>query len=235
MLKTIFNTLLDFIFPVYCCICKKNGNILCDKCLSNFKIHNTFFCQRCMTPIINNTHNNCNIKFFDGNGIAFIVLKHNKSISKLISTFKYKFNFSLKYKIQQIIHKYITENNICIQKNTVISYVPITKRRVFWRGFNQSYHIANILSNIINVPVVDLLVKKVNTKSQAKLTKKEREKNLQGAFQFINIDYLDDIDDIILVDDIITTGSTIKECINTIKKIKPQIKIHIFTLSHGTR
>lgn len=86
------------------------------------------------------------------------------------------------------------------------------------RGFNQSNLIAESLSDTLNKNNIKasientILTKTKKTQSQTKLKKKDRKKNIEGAFKLIKDNNLKD-KDVILVDDVFTTGSTIKEAI----------------------
>lgn len=92
-----------------------------------------------------------------------------------------------------------------------VTYVPMTKRKLRKRGYNQSKLLAEEVSKIMGVPLVDALIKTVETQSQRGSTAKERRLNLYGAF-----DICDDVEldnkTILLIDDVKTTGSTLNEC-----------------------
>lgn len=95
----------------------------------------------------------------------------------------------------------------------VITYVPMTRRAVHARGFNQARLLARGLGKYIHRPVARLLKKGRNTKPQALLSARERRDNLHKAFHPIR----SVSGKVLLVDDIFTTGSTVEECAHTLK------------------
>jgi len=98
--------------------------------------------------------------------------------------------------------------------------VPLHKTKVRERGYNQSEYIVKGLSGTLNIPFLfDVINRKLYTKSQTKLTLLERQKNILGAFAFNN-SYNEKLKDknIILLDDVVTTGATVNECIKVVRE-----------------
>ncbi len=93
--------------------------------------------------------------------------------------------------------------------------VPVHKAKLRYRGFNQAELLAEKISERIDIPVFKhILVRKKNTEAQKGLTSKERRKNLESAFT-INEKAKEDckrLNNVMLVDDIYTTGATIEAC-----------------------
>ena len=90
--------------------------------------------------------------------------------------------------------------------------VPISRKRLKTRGYNQCYLIAKEISKILNINLEnDVLVKKKNNKVQSTLNKNEREKNVQSVYKLLNKNKVKN-KKILLIDDIYTTGSTVNEC-----------------------
>lgn len=108
--------------------------------------------------------------------------------------------------------------------------VPITSGRKKERGYNQCMLMCEEMSKISGVPVVkDALQRKKFTKSQTELSHQERAANIIGAFILADISQLAGRH-VVIVDDIVTTGATMLECINTLSRV-PDIKISIITLA----
>lgn len=98
------------------------------------------------------------------------------------------------------------------QEFDVIVPVPLHKRRLWERGYNQSALLARELAKILTVPVAEkVLIRVVNTAHQTKLSRGERAKNLDGAFRVIHPEAIKGCR-VLLVDDILTTGTTIAHC-----------------------
>lgn len=98
--------------------------------------------------------------------------------------------------------------------------VPLHKTKVRERGYNQSEYIVKGLSGVLNIPFLfDVINRKLYTKSQTKLTLLERQKNILGAFAFNN-SYNEKLKDknMILLDDVVTTGATVNECIKVLRE-----------------
>ncbi|MBI4039502.1 ComF family protein [Candidatus Daviesbacteria bacterium] len=95
--------------------------------------------------------------------------------------------------------------------------VPLHQKREKWRGFNQSQIIAGELSRRTGIKVFELLVRLVNTRPQVELSGKSRVKNVAGVFAIRNGIGLKD-KTCLLVDDLLTTGSTMRECAKVLKK-----------------
>lgn len=103
-----------------------------------------------------------------------------------------------------------------------ITCVPMYGSDENKREYNQSKLLAKELSNHLGIPYLDALKKVKKTKKQHTLTYKERKTNLNGAFELIAKELIKD-KNILIVDDIITSGNTLGECCKTLSKGKPKM------------
>ncbi len=102
----------------------------------------------------------------------------------------------------------------------IITSVPIHPRKLLKRKYNQSALLANKLASAVHKKTNNLLIKKLkNINPQASLTRNERIKNVKGAY-IVNPKYKAQIQgkNILLVDDVLTTGATASECASVLKK-----------------
>lgn len=118
-----------------------------------------------------------------------------------------------------IEHFVIAKNNSeQIWQNSVLIPVPLDKRKLKNRGYNQAEELAKELSKVMEVPLIsNNLVKTIKTFPQIKLSAKEREENLKNAFSTKNLGQIQG-KKIFLVDDVYTTGATMEECAKTLKE-----------------
>ena len=124
-------------------------------------------------------------------------------------------------------NKKIFEN---IKKYDTIIPVPISKKRQKERGYNQSLLIAREISNQTNLKLVNnCLIKTKNIIEQSKLNKEDRQQNIQGVYKLQNEQLIKN-KNVILVDDIYTTGSTVNECSRMLKQGKTN-KIGVLVLA----
>ena len=94
----------------------------------------------------------------------------------------------------------------------VIVPIPITKKRKRERGYNQSYHLALGISEATGIPIADKAVERtVYNGSQTRLRGYERRENVENAFALRNAKKIKD-KHVLIIDDVVTTGSTIMEC-----------------------
>ena len=113
----------------------------------------------------------------------------------------------------------------------IITYVPMHKKNLRKRGYNQCELLANSLSEILGIPTVATLKKTRFTKPQHTLKASKRSENIKGAFRIIDKKLVKNLD-ILLLDDIITTGNTLGECAKTLDKYSPHsIKCVTFAIS----
>ncbi|MBR4625138.1 MAG: ComF family protein, partial [Alphaproteobacteria bacterium] len=110
--------------------------------------------------------------------------------------------------------------------------VPLHPRKLKIRGYNQSEKIAEGLSQVLNIPIDNnVLTKTTYNDTQTKKHRYERFLNSQNLFtanhspKYEGLHYL-------IVDDVLTTGSTLESCINELKTI-PGVKVSIFTLGRA--
>ncbi len=107
--------------------------------------------------------------------------------------------------------------NLIKDGNWIIASIPLSDSKLRKRGYNQAEILAFELSKRLNIPRKNLLKRVKDTKSQFKLTKKEREKNIKGAFKLIhNSEFI--IQNVLLVDDVVTSGATLLEASNILKR-----------------
>lgn len=105
-----------------------------------------------------------------------------------------------------------------LKKYDIIIVVPLSWKRRLQRGYNQSQLIAEIISSILQIKIESrILYKTKNIVPQSTLNKKERKENIKGAFKIKNIEKIMN-NKILIIDDIYTTGSTLNECSNLLRK-----------------
>lgn len=233
---------LGLIYPdnISCIICNKpinksNTYSMCKDCFN--ELHFILDgCIKCGKPIIN-----CSLEEHDIDECSYCSGKEfhfDKAISCIeYNDFSKKMVFGFKYSNKTYMSRYIAS----IMKEKImleginfdyILFVPLHKSRLKKRGFNQAYKIAKYLSKEFNIPVLDCIVRKGNTKRLYKLRKKERRNELRDAFILKNNKiYLED-KNIILVDDIFTTGATVNE-ISRILKLEGANLITVSTFLTG--
>lgn len=107
-----------------------------------------------------------------------------------------------------------------------ITFVPIHKKRRKQRGYNQAELLALSLAERVDIPCIPLLEKTESTVNQARLNKAERMKNLHGTFAAAG----KPPDHVLLVDDVMTTGSTASECSKVLKRAGAKV-VYLLTFA----
>lgn len=216
----MFNLILNFLFPPRCLACGKLGSYLCPKCQAHISHNKPFICPVCKKPAIDGaTHPKCQTKNSPDGFIFF--WDYTGLTHKIIHKIKYDpFIFSA---IEEIINKHTTLlknpsfQNI-LSQNPILVPVPLHPSRLRYRGYNHAEKISTAFAKKWNLKVVNnFLIRTRNTKPQAKLKLEERQKNIKGAFSLNHVS-IQPFKQIILVDDVWTTGSTLTECCKVLKQ-----------------
>ncbi|MBI2013273.1 MAG: ComF family protein [Candidatus Colwellbacteria bacterium] len=220
---------LEMFFPAVCLNCVKylhsweeKDNLLCNNCFNSIEI----------SEIIHRP---------DPSILLFSVGSYsNTPMRELIHNLKFNLNLRTQKPIEKLVKNYIKKSHlekIISRENSIIIPIPLHKKRLKKRGFNQAEIIADILGKELGILVEKRLLERVkNTAPQIEMDgKKAREENIKGCFTthsgvMINHNTAR-ISELIIVDDIYTSGSTILEAAKTLnRKLKPA-KIIGFTLA----
>jgi len=224
-LKIIYsgkNFLMDVVFPKECVLCKKEGASLCLNCLTKYFKFTGFYCPFCRKRIPPSDEPKCSDYCFSKTHIkaVFSLSEYSdKSTKEAVRNFK----FSGIYDIGRIFGEFISKNHLLAKltaKNDFSAVcVPLHKKNLQKRGFNQSEILAIAISAGLGIPFLKngiVKIKKTGHQVETK-NKEERLKNLTGAFSVPDAKLVAG-KNILLVDDIITTGATLAECAGELKK-----------------
>lgn len=189
---------------------------LCSKCMDKLPFVDGHICLSCGAPIKDESDYCLRCQKLDS--------VFERSRAPLVydgeaKALVYKFKFNGKKYIAETLGALMAD---CFLKNEmkadVIVFVPMTKQEERRRGFNQSELLAQEVGKRLNIPVLPALEKIKDTSMQKELGREDREKNLSGAFKCV----FDEIKrlDVLLIDDIFTTGITANECSKALLKGK---------------
>jgi ComF family protein len=207
LLRRLIAVLIEVIFPPVCVICFQEGTFLCDRCFSVAVQKSAVF-------------SDC----FDNSALMKIYYcceyKNNLPVKKIIHNFKYENVVDLVYPLAAMMQKTVLQiKKDC--KNPLFVPVPLHQKRLKWRGFNQSELIANGIAGLYGLPFANLLRRTRFKRPQMELGKEDRSSNVKDSFALINDPMHFAIyknSTIILVDDVATTLSTMKECAKVLKE-----------------
>ncbi len=237
VLNQIKKYILDLIFPIRCCSCRKEDNVyICLDCVKkvaiSFGINSCLFCGR--GTIGGKTCKRCAKKFFL-DGCVSLVSYGNPVIQKLIKLYKYEEMVDLEPNIQYLIEKFFQQFKpaFLFSEKSVIIPVPLYFKKEKSRGFNQAAVIANFVSKATGICFEKEILKRVKgNKAQAQIKNyQKRKENVFGIFECKNSDLIKD-KTIILVDDVVTTGATLNECAKILKKAGAKT-VWGFTIARG--
>lgn len=196
----MIDMLLNFLFPPVCGICgKRDENWVCENCYNKLKI--------------NVNYNKPINKFYDEQ----IYLFKYKDIRNLILRYKFNNQSYLNNTFANIILK---NKKLCrkIKIYDIIIPVPMFHKKKKNRGYNQTELITSKIAKCLGIYTNNnILIKSKNTKTQSTLKEKNRYENIKNAFSIKNNELIKN-KNIILFDDIITTGATVNECSKILKQ-----------------
>ncbi len=180
------------------------GNDVCKKCGARLN-GEVFICDECKDR---------NFVFFANRSCY----SYSGSASAIIKNFKYGGHAYFAPIIAQMMI-----DNLGFEGVDFLTFVPMSKKKQRARGFNQAELIANEISKLTKIKVLDLLSKVDVTKNQAGLSRVDRLKNLKGSFSLNkDISMAAKGKVILIVDDVFTTGTTLNECAKALLAAKPK-------------
>lgn len=221
LLASARRLLVDALFPERCYGCKVGETYLCDTCINYYLLPHSI-CPHCHARIpFGKLPEKCKRKI----GLDVLLTCSNykdDAIASIVKDLKYKHAHFLAHSLANISYTWMRKQKLLPyikSKGAVIVPVPGHIKKVKERGFDPPVKISEYLSDYSGIPIYrDVLIKSRPTKAQVEtLSKKERERNIRGSFAIKNKKELQG-KTIILVDDVITTGSTMKECAKTLRR-----------------
>lgn len=216
------SSFLSIIAPQKCVGCQKPGKLLCERCSQQVL-------KLSLSPLI--------IQKAPLRKIIVTLNYQNPLVRKIIKSYKYKPYFQ---SLKKILGKALTsglqqlpfELKYLQEKKFVLVPLPLSSLKLAQRGFNQSELIAQEISSFFSLKINSHLLQKIkNTPSQTNLSAEQRKENIRHSFQCSSPTCPSHL---ILVDDIFTSGATLKEAARTLQKAGAK-EIWALVLAHGQK
>lgn len=236
MIKSIKKSFSNLLFPnhIKCIFCKdelikQNQYDCCDDCFKALPRINSNFCLRCGAKQNENSVGVCqNCK---RNNFSFELARspfsYEGNIRKTIYAFKYDNAKYLANPLSTFLYECYKDFNINVD---FVTSVPLHLERIKSRGYNQASELAKEFCLRTSLNFIEIFSRIKNTPSQTELNVKDRHSNVKNAFALNkNIDIKDK--NILIIDDIFTTGATVNELASLLKNNGAK-NVYILTLAH---
>jgi ComF family protein len=207
-LKEFIIGFFDFFLPRFCPACQSRLNpgekYICQVCMNKIRLADE---ERIAAEFKRKFEQDKIITRFS----SLYVFEKDKELQSIIHVLKYNQRFRAGKFLGMQTGRYL--NSLFKQwKINLIIPIPLHSLKKAERGYNQSLYITKGISSELNIPFNPGILKRVRfTNSQTTLTLKERQENVEGAFKVLHREKIKDRN-ILLIDDVITTGATITEC-----------------------
>ncbi len=222
--------MLDFLFPPLCLACgeyESSGQLVCNTCDDAIETFSMPFCLICGAELVGSIYcAGCSEK-----GVALFAYGNYRPVLREI-IIQFKFRGITRAASCYIPRLYCEFHTLLLQCDaTCLVPIPLHPGRERQRGYNQALILAEELHRYIHLPVnTELLLRIKRRTPQARLDIKKRLRNVHGVF-----DVADDTDTgerILLVDDVVTTGATVKEAKATLESAGHTV-VGVVALAHG--
>lgn len=213
LLKGAGRAALDFLLPLYCVGCRREGCGICSECLSGMTELRTY-CEVCAQPVAARRCRRCEMSPLPLNGIR-AVYPFEGAIRAAVHALKYRNYRALAPELARILGRRLGDGEI---PASLLVPVPMHPRRERSRGYNQAELLANELGKLTGVPVGRGALKRlVDTPPQVQRgTRAARMEIAEDSFAATkNVEG----EAVLLIDDVVTTGSTMAACAKALWKV----------------
>jgi ComF family protein len=211
----ILNDFLSLVYPSFCEACKqslvKGEEIICTNCIADLPRLNYHLYKE--NPLYTKLRGRAPIDF----ATAFLLFRKKGAVQRLLHSLKYRDRPDIGTKLGRVYAHELMRTK-CLSEIDVIVPVPLHESRQRQRGYNQSEYWANGLGEIFSVPVDSTIMERMQrTETQTRRTKLRRWENVQESF---TVEFPEKVvgKNVLLVDDIVTTGATLEACAKSLIK-----------------
>lgn len=228
----------SLLYPPVCAICSTDvaaREYLCQECEEKITHIVPPFCGKCSEPFegaITGPFNCANCAHRTLHFEAAVAAYRSRGIvRRIILDFKYGRQVHLRHLVARWLLAALDDSRLCDREFDLIVPVPLHPARERERGFNQAGLLAELLSRRMSVRANPVLERTRYTTTQTAFDRAERMENLRGAFRLRRKADVRELR-VLLIDDVLTTGSTLSECARVLKKAGAH-SVHAATAARG--
>ena len=241
--KILGEGLISLLLAADCGVCQhplepSNITFVCIDCWSKIKWLKDPYCSKCSRPLSSTFESiptflcpECrrqNVHF----NRAFIPTLYEGVMKKVIHLLKYNKKTGIMRTLEKIIRSYFNCLNSSFPCLDLVVPIPLHRKKLRERGFNQAELIAKVVAKHLQVRLIKGNLKRTKaTVTQTSLDREERRRNLREAFTIKNRDEFQ-AKNVLLVDDVYTTGTTIKEAAKVLKQARVK-DVYVFALARA--
>jgi ComF family protein len=228
VLRQLFDGLIDLVFPRNCALCRSyapstDKDPLCPQCHAKVPYNFPPFCARCSRHLKDFSKEglcpDCQKRIPDFD-LAWGFTLYEPPVTELVQDFKFRNKTALRKTFRTISQTFLDRYRTSLGRFQGLIPIPLSPVRERERGYNQARLLAESLSQLTGIScVTDVLVRDKHAPQQSSLGEKERWTNIKGAFK-INPAFAQKLlhnKDLLIVDDLLTTGATASEAARTLK------------------
>jgi competence protein ComFC len=230
--------LISLFYPPVCVVCAADvasEKYLCPECEEKAPRIKPPFCDKCSEQFVgaitgNFSCANCAHRrlYFDA---AVSCYRSRGIVRRLVHQFKYGRQFHLRHALADWLGETLHDPRLRDRRFDIIVPVPLHPARERERGFNQAELLALLLSDKTAIPVRSALERIRYTTTQTAFDRAERMENLRDAFRLREKMHVRDLR-VLLIDDVLTTGSTLSECARVLRKAGA-VSVHAATAARA--
>lgn len=238
----VCESIVNAVFPRRCVGCglsrENGGDYLCGLCRDDIFMIDDPLCNTCGTPAdIDYDYPEegfdcglCRKGEYRFDRARSLGLYHSV-LKELIHFYKYRNQPGAIVEIEPLLREFFEPRRMEYQ-GYVLTSVPLHVKKLKERGFDQAFVLAHTIAEILDLPLLVRPLQRVReTFPQTRKNRVERLKNVRGAFAMVNGEAVIK-KNILLVDDVFTTGSTVNEVTRVLKKAKAN-QVQVFTLARA--
>lgn len=209
---------LDLLLPPRCVLCgmSSGSSCICDPCRTDLP-WTGLHCDQCGLPLASPNDDICGQCIQNTPPFSRTVcpLQYQFPADRLVQSFKFNRHLTAGRILSQLMCDCAL--NSTGQLPDVLIPVPLHKLRVIKRGFNQACELGSHISRVLDIPLLSAsLRRRRHTKAQSGLSRKQRRQNVRGAFYWVGA--VKPAHHVALIDDVMTTGTTVAECARVLTK-----------------